>query len=139
VHASHFRWSRVIPVRDLAEKLNRRRRLGRLLSVAVERRSGAGNAAVLKLTGTKGAIRLDSELNIRSLLGTGSLRSTLFFIRSELGASGRLEQLVIHGGGWGHGVGLCQSGAMGRAEAGETYEQIVKAYFPGTELGSLKY
>ena len=139
VHSSHFRWTRVIPVKDLEDKLRRKKNLGRLLSVAVERRSPAGNALALKLTGSKGTLRVDSELSIRGMLGTGSLRSTLFFIRPEADAAGRLERLVLHGGGWGHGVGLCQSGAMGRAEAGEPFEAIVKAYFPGTELGSLKY
>jgi SpoIID/LytB domain protein len=49
------------------------------------------------------------------------------------------ETFVFRGGGWGHAVGLCQSGAMGRAEAGQSYETIVKAYFPGVEIGKLDY
>jgi peptidoglycan hydrolase-like amidase len=34
---------------------------------------------------------------------------------------------------------MCQSGAMGRADAGQTFEEIVKAYFKGVELGQLSY
>jgi len=49
------------------------------------------------------------------------------------------ETFVFRGGGWGHAVGLCQSGAMGRAEAGQDYETIVKAYFAGVELAPLSY
>jgi stage II sporulation protein D len=50
-----------------------------------------------------------------------------------------VKGLLIYGGGWGHGVGLCQSGAAGRAEAGLTYEQILPAYYPGAALSDLRY
>ena len=49
------------------------------------------------------------------------------------------ETFVFRGGGWGHAVGLCQSGAMGRAEAGQDYETIVRAYFEGVYIGDLSY
>jgi stage II sporulation protein D len=38
------------------------------------------------------------------------------------------------GGGWGHGVGLSQTGAVGMAAKGDTYEQILKHYYRGIEL-----
>lgn len=41
---------------------------------------------------------------------------------------------IIEGRGFGHGVGLCQYGAEGRARAGETAEQIVRHYYPGARL-----
>jgi stage II sporulation protein D len=46
----------------------------------------------------------------------------------------RLVRLVAAGAGWGHGVGMCQWGAVGRARAGQTYAQILSAYFPGATL-----
>jgi stage II sporulation protein D len=42
--------------------------------------------------------------------------------------------LTVDGMGSGHGVGFCQWGAVGRARAGQGYEQILAAYFPGTRL-----
>lgn len=42
---------------------------------------------------------------------------------------------VLTGGGWGHGVGMSQWGAYGQALEGRTYEQILRWYYPGTELG----
>lgn len=45
-----------------------------------------------------------------------------------------LARLIAAGAGWGHGVGLCQWGAVGRARAGQSYEQILSAYFPGTKI-----
>ncbi len=38
------------------------------------------------------------------------------------------------GAGWGHGVGMCQWGAVGRARAGQSYNTIVTKYFPGTRI-----
>jgi stage II sporulation protein D len=46
-------------------------------------------------------------------------------------------RVTIRGTGNGHGVGMCQSGAIGRARAGQTFEQILKAYYTGVELKSV--
>ncbi|MBI5239712.1 MAG: hypothetical protein HY926_04510, partial [Elusimicrobia bacterium] len=78
-------------------------------------------------------------LALRGLPGLGSLRSTLFVFTPELGVDGQPTAMVFRGGGWGHGVGLCQSGAMGRAEAGQNFPQIILSYYPGTALGRSVY
>lgn len=52
-------------------------------------------------------------------------------------ARGSLTRLVAEGHGAGHGVGLCQWGAVGRARAGQLYGEILAAYFPNTELERL--
>jgi stage II sporulation protein D len=44
----------------------------------------------------------------------------------------RLVRLTANGGGWGHGVGMCQWGAVGRARGGQRSDEILSAYFPGT-------
>jgi stage II sporulation protein D len=49
----------------------------------------------------------------------------------------RIERVDIDGHGNGHGVGMCQWGAIGRARAGQGYVAIVTSYFPGTELRRL--
>jgi stage II sporulation protein D len=43
---------------------------------------------------------------------------------------------VFNGHGWGHGIGLSQYGALGYAQHGATYAQIVAHYYPGTQLGA---
>jgi stage II sporulation protein D len=40
--------------------------------------------------------------------------------------------VTISGNGFGHGVGMCQMGAIGRARAGQSCEQILQAYYTGT-------
>ncbi len=49
-------------------------------------------------------------------------------------ANDRLTQLIAAGAGWGHGVGMCQWGAIGRARAGQDYQTILGTYFPGTTV-----
>jgi SpoIID/LytB domain protein len=93
----------------------------------------------LVVEGSRRRVVVDEEMAIRGLLGVGSLRSTLFVMETDYGPTGRPVALAVTGGGWGHGVGLCQSGAMGRAEAGETYAEIIKSYFKGTEFKRLDY
>ncbi len=62
------------------------------------------------------------------------LRENLFVIDRETGPRGEVERFVITGKGWGHGVGLCQVGAFGMAQAGSTFEQILKHYYTGIRL-----
>jgi stage II sporulation protein D (peptidoglycan lytic transglycosylase) len=50
---------------------------------------------------------------------------------------GLVTRVAAAGGGWGHGVGLCQWGAVGRARAGQGYEDILDHYFPGTTIAKL--
>jgi stage II sporulation protein D len=45
-----------------------------------------------------------------------------------------VERLRVSGAGWGHGVGMCQWGAIGRARAGQSARDIVTTYFPGTNI-----
>jgi stage II sporulation protein D len=61
-------------------------------------------------------------------LGWGAVRSGRFSFRL-LGSD-----VVVHGEGLGHGVGLCQEGAARRAAQGERYPAILRHYFPFASL-----
>ncbi len=67
----------------------------------------------------------------RQLVGNGNLKSTLFDLSA---ADGDEETIVFSGQGAGHGVGLCQWGSKGMAEAGKTYREILEFYYPGAEI-----
>jgi stage II sporulation protein D len=64
------------------------------------------------------------------------LRSNAFTL-TVAGAGRLVSGLVAEGGGAGHGVGLCQWGAVGRARAGQRYDQILQAYYQGTTVEQL--
>ncbi|MFA6002731.1 MAG: SpoIID/LytB domain-containing protein [Elusimicrobiota bacterium] len=139
VHPSHFRWTRMVSLLELSRKADRRYHTGRLKRIRPLRRSPSGNVNVLLLEGSKRRVKLDSEMAIRGLLAVGSLRSTLFVFEPEYQADGKPAAITFHGGGWGHSVGMCQSGAMGQAEAGRDFKTIILSYFPGTALGRTEY
>jgi stage II sporulation protein D len=63
------------------------------------------------------------------------LRSTLFHIEPTRNPGSRgVTGWKAYGGGWGHGVGMSQTGAVGMAERGRTYEEILRHYYRGIEL-----
>jgi SpoIID/LytB domain protein len=137
---AQFRWSRIVDAKDLGERIRgRSHAFGLLRSVRVLKRSRSGHVNKLEFRGTRGRFTLDREHQIRGILGLGSARSTMFTMESELSADGTPSEFVLYGGGWGHGVGFCQLGAAGRAEAGQAYGQILEHYFPGTQRSSQGY
>ena len=63
-----------------------------------------------------------------------SMLPSAFFYLERLEENGSLSGYRLHGGGYGHGVGMSQSGAGGMAEDGYTYDGILSYFYPGTEL-----
>jgi stage II sporulation protein D len=103
--------------------------------IRVARRSGSGRVDQLAIALGGPEIRVSGPA-IRQVLRSASgelLRSNAFTLAVTEGA-GRVTHLAIDGVGSGHGVGLCQWGAVGRARAGQGYQQILAAYFPGTRV-----
>ena len=136
MHPAHFRWQRLVPASELERLLRRHKNVGRLKSLRIMKRTSSGRVSRVAAVGTAGELDITREQKIRSLLVPGSLRSTLFSIRTRLDAKGRPSEFLFYGGGWGHGVGLCQYGAAGRAVKGQTYLRILDHYYPGAKLES---
>jgi stage II sporulation protein D len=61
------------------------------------------------------------------------LGSTAIEVTTERLAGGGTSAKIT-GAGWGHGVGMCQWGALGRARAGQTAREILLTYYPGTRI-----
>jgi stage II sporulation protein D len=98
-------------------------------------KTATGRVASLELTGRNGRTVLSGQVMRRVLapLDGGPLRSTDFTIRITR-TGGKLERVDLDGRGNGHGVGMCQWGAIGRARAGQDVRTILASYFPGTEI-----
>ena len=93
----------------------------------------------LRIVGSEKTLTVGKELEIRRLLSESHLKSSAFEV--EYLASGETvtwdcqwDTLVLHGKGWGHGVGLCQIGAAVMASQGYTYTEILTHYYPGTVI-----
>ena len=50
---------------------------------------------------------------------------------------GPQRAFVLRGAGWGHGVGMCQTGAIGRARRGADYRTILRHYFSAAEVARI--
>jgi SpoIID/LytB domain protein len=125
-----LRWSTRIATKELQALLQPRYgALGTLERLEVEERGRGGRVISLALVGDKGTATLIHELPIRQLFG--NLNSGAFVVEHDRDAKGRLQAVTFIGGGWGHGVGMCQIGAIGRAEAGHDYRQILAHYYNG--------
>jgi SpoIID/LytB domain protein len=129
-----FRWTRRIPAPEL-DRMAAGLGVGRVEALTVVERGVSGRARLLTVSGDRGASQVRGELAIRRLFGM--LNSALFTVTAERDAQGRPLRWVFRGGGWGHGVGMCQTGAIGRAEAGQDYRAILRHYFNGAEVAPL--
>jgi len=103
-------------------------------SIAVVDRWDDGRARSIRIAVADGTDRVmdghDFYQRAGAVLGYKVVPSALFDLMAGTGPS----SFVISGHGVGHGVGMCQWGAQGRALAGQTAAQILAAYFPGTTL-----
>jgi stage II sporulation protein D len=74
---------------------------------------------------------------IRTLLGrpgdpAGLLRSNYFDIKT------RKDEVIIEGRGFGHGVGMCQYGAIEMASRRKSYRQILSHYYRNTRIKRIR-
>lgn len=105
--------------------------VGTVESVDVKRRTSADRALAIRITGAAGQTDIGGN-ELRRVLGYDKLKSTRFQVKEKDGT------FTFSGRGAGHGVGLCQWGTKGMADAGYTYRQILGQYYPGLFLRNLE-
>jgi stage II sporulation protein D len=143
-----FRWSRTFSSATLDAALERYLRsyapiaaggIGAVQLVTVRDTTPSGRVATLDIRTDRASYTLrgnDTRYVLRAP-GGEILNSTYFTVEPVIGRDGRLAQLVVRGAGNGHGVGMCQWGAIGRARAGQDYRTILQTYYPGTTIGQV--
>lgn len=130
----NFRWVTLVGAARL-QASERLKGIGRIRSVRVTHRSEAGWANELTFTGEKGERKITND-TIRGVLG--GLRSNLICLEPWFDESGNLDEIIVYGGGWGHGVGMCQVGACGLAKRGWDFRRILEHYYPEASFKKLK-
>jgi stage II sporulation protein D len=128
--SKYFRWEVRLTPAELATAIARYGSVGRVRDVEVRRVGVSGRVVELSVLGTNGELPLKG-LKIRWALG---LKENLFVVDRERDDKGDVTRFVFTGKGWGHGVGLCQVGAFGMAQAGAKYEEILRHYYTGIRL-----
>jgi stage II sporulation protein D len=113
--------------------------VGHVRDVSVSSHTASGRVGTLTVNADRGNFVLRGN-DIRFVLRTSGgeiLNSTYFSVESTAGSNGTFSQLTLRGTGNGHGVGMCQWGAIGRARAGQDFRTILAAYYPGTMVGAM--
>ncbi len=134
--AAALAWSKQLGRRELAQNVG----LANIDHLVINRRGISGRITDMTFYGEK-TVRLTSEYKIRQAFG--SARSSLFYIEGGYVLADNNGVVIYPGGtvsikgrGSGHGVGMCQVGALRRAREGENYMEILFKYYPGTELSA---
>jgi stage II sporulation protein D len=142
-----FRWTqsydaaalRAVMEKYLASYTNApKANLGRVTDVREQGRTASGRVAALTVQTESGSYTLrgnDIRFVLRDPKGT-ILNSTLFSLSAATNG-GEVSSLTLNGRGYGHGIGMCQWGAIGRARAGQNYRTILETYYPGTTIGRI--
>jgi SpoIID/LytB domain protein len=114
------------------------RQVERLIPIA---RGGSGRLNRVRLVyldpqGKRRQHELTSEFEIRRVLHPSFLYSSAFIVETRELRDDIPGRFILHGAGWGHGVGLCQIGALGMALQGHSLPDILAHYYPGTRLST---
>ncbi len=142
----HYRWTETWTRSQLEASLRKNlakysnlrnsNQLGTLRNIAIIKKDSSGRNIIMRIITSTGSydVRGDKIRRVLCRPGTNNiLRSTRFDIELVRN-SNSISTIIARGGGNGHGVGMCQWGAMGMALLGYTYEQILIHYYPGTQF-----
>ena len=131
-HASPYSsWEELIQVSRIQGDLDRVAGVGRLKRLESLQKSRWGRTVEMRFVGDQGE-KVVKGLAIRSALG---LRSNwIIALESHYDSSGYISEIHATGRGWGHGVGLCQTGTVELARQGWSSEKILKHYYTGISL-----
>lgn len=131
--------------------------IGAIKDIQITRRGQGGNIMELIVQGEEKTIKVGTEYLVRSLFAPmqrdsskdpiivtradGSeiqnmslLPSGFFTTDIKYDEAGKISELNLYGGGYGHGVGMSQNGAQGMAKRGYTYKEILRHYYQGISI-----
>jgi stage II sporulation protein D len=130
----HYRWTRELDPAAIERAYGAELApVGPLQSVRPGPPDSSGRIAQFDLQGQRGYVDVKGT-TFRLRVGARALPSLLIFSMRAASAGNTDAPIGVQGGGLGHGVGLCQWGARGLALRGSTYADILRFYFPGTEI-----
>ena len=128
-----YRWTVEYTQKELSELISRKLKedFGEIQELIPLERGKSGRIWKLKIVGTNKTFTIGKELEIRRALSESHLLSSAFDVEH------RGDRFILHGKGWGHGVGLCQIGAAVMGEQGKTYDEILLYYYRNAQIERL--
>ncbi len=147
--SKYYNWQEVFTEQQLRGRIEqymssdrgRDMRIGPIRDVRIISRTPGGRVAELQVHTDADVYRFHKD-RIRWVIGRTSnpdliLPSDRFDVIIDRNAGGDITRVTFKGSGYGHGVGMCQCGAIGLARAGRTYDSILKHYYTGIEVKKL--
>ena len=128
-----YRWTVEYTQAELTELITRKLKmdLGDIIDLQPLERGKSGRIWKLRIVGSKRSFTIGKELEIRRTLSETHLYSSAFDVEKVQGPA---VKFILHGKGWGHGVGLCQIGAAVMGEEGKQYNEILLYYYRGAKI-----
>jgi stage II sporulation protein D len=134
----HYRWERTYDKKDFFEVIKKQiqeffgKTPNRIEWIRITKRTRTNRVRTIEINTDTGKFYLEKD-QIRRLFSDdrGSLKSLMFQIKVKS------NQIIVSGKGYGHGVGMCQYGAMEMAKERYSYQKILSHYYKGIRLNKL--
>lgn len=124
----HYYWNARVPLSEIEDLLKKNGRpVGQLLDIAPVTQTPSHRVGRIRFRGTLGESVIAAK-DFRVWIGGNRMKSTAFTVSVTEDAA------VFRGKGWGHGVGLCQWGALGQALLGRKHGEILRFYYPKSKI-----
>lgn len=122
----------------LSAERGREIRITRIDDIEITGFTAGGRVAEMIVSTDRGPINLGKD-KVRWVFTRSSnpemiLQSAWFRLEKQTDSAGNIVRVNFVGRGYGHGVGMCQTGAIGMSRAGRDYESILKHYYLHVDL-----
>ncbi|MDF1612037.1 SpoIID/LytB domain-containing protein [Stygiobacter electus] len=124
---NNFRWKREFTIDELSSMLSKKKDFGNLVNIKTLKRGISGRVIHAKFIFEKDSIETKGELKIRQLFSP-PLKSSAFIFEKED------DKFIFYGAGWGHGIGMCQSGAITMANNNYSFIEILQHYYTKADI-----
>ncbi len=125
----HIHWKKNFRLHDIQTLLNKHDyKIGPIKNITILERDRSERIEKLEITSRDDKTITIAGKDFREIIGPNDIKSNNYEIKMEG------YYITFSGKGWGHGVGMCQWGALGMAEQQFNYKQILAYYYPGSQL-----
>jgi stage II sporulation protein D len=132
--SSFSNWTRSYRADELVKSINNRNPIQQLIDLHPVTVDASQRVAEMEVTAEGGRKFILRGLPVRWSL---NVPDNLFVFEKTKDADGT-DRYTFYGKGWGHGVGMCQTGAFGMAFRGWTFDRILRHFYAGIEIGAMK-
>ena len=141
-----YRWTATVSEQIMSDliEMNTQTEIGTLLNIAITKEGAGGIVQEITAVGTTGKVIVETENKIRRAMGGSGyqivkrdgtvVNSSKLLPSAFFSIEKRDGNYIVHGGGYGHGIGMSQNGANEMAKKGKNYREILSFFYTGVEV-----